>query len=90
MRAIHARVEGLVQGVGFRYYTARVAMTLELAGWVRNLGDGSVEVWAQGPVGAVGEIVAFLEVGPAGASVTRCMVEDAPADPTYEKFEVRF
>lgn len=90
MRAIHARVQGVVQGVGFRYYTARVAMALELTGWVRNLDDGSVEVSAQGPGDAVAEFVAFLEVGPAGASVTGCLVEDVATDPNYQNFEVRF
>ena len=37
-----------MQGVGFRHWTARTALSLGLTGWVRNLPDGSVEVQAQG------------------------------------------
>ncbi len=44
----HFLVEGRVQGVGFRHWTARTALSLGLTGWVRNLPDGSVEVQAQG------------------------------------------
>ena len=44
-----ARVEGLVQGVGFRWFAQRVAGELGLAGSATNLPDGSVEVVAEGP-----------------------------------------
>ncbi|HYU48296.1 MAG TPA: acylphosphatase, partial [Terriglobales bacterium] len=50
-RAIHARrflVRGRVQGVGFRWFVEREAQILQIAGWVRNNPDGSVEVLAQG------------------------------------------
>ena len=90
MRAISVRVDGLVQGVGFRYRTARVARALDLVGWVRNRSDGSVAVWAQGSVDAVDEIVAFLEVGPEGAAVSRCLVDEVATDPTFTTFEVRY
>lgn len=44
--AIHAIVQGDVQGVGFRYTTQRVANQLGVVGSVRNLPDGSVEIYA--------------------------------------------
>ena len=44
-----ARVTGMVQGVGFRYWTARKADELGLTGSVRNDDDGSVAVVAEGP-----------------------------------------
>ncbi len=42
------RIYGQVQGVGFRFFTRRKAIQLNLTGSVRNLADGSVEVVAQG------------------------------------------
>ena len=46
----HILFEGDVQFVGFRYTARLLARKLALAGWVRNLPDGRVEVEAQGPV----------------------------------------
>lgn len=40
--AIDARVQGMVQGVGFRYWTMGKAQELGLTGWVRNEADGDV------------------------------------------------
>jgi acylphosphatase len=39
---------GHVQGVGFRYKTLQIAKEFELSGFVRNLGDGRVELQAEG------------------------------------------
>ena len=47
-KAVVARVTGIVQGVGFRYATVDEARRLRLTGWVRNTGDGAVEVLAEG------------------------------------------
>jgi acylphosphatase len=47
---------GDVQGVGFRYTTQQLAADLPVAGFVRNLQDGSVELVAEGTVEAVDEL----------------------------------
>jgi len=58
MEEIHVIVRGKVQGVGFRAKVKRVADLLDLSGQVRNLTDGSVEIYAQG----TSEVLeAFLE-----------------------------
>ena len=44
----YIHVDGIVQGVGFRWFASRAAADCHLTGWVRNLGDGSVELEAQG------------------------------------------
>jgi acylphosphatase len=65
----HIIVRGMVQGVGFRWFTAREAQKLGLAGFVRNLAEGSVEVEAEGERGAVEGLIALLKVGPRAADV---------------------
>ncbi|MBG3876516.1 acylphosphatase [Desulfovibrio oxamicus] len=64
------RVTGRVQGVGFRSWTGRTARALGLAGWVRNLPDGSVELEAQGPVERMDALREALWKGPVFARVT--------------------
>jgi acylphosphatase len=64
-----AVVEGLVQGVGFRYATVRQARALGLTGTVRNLEDGRVEVVAEGEEEKLARLRAWLSRGPAGAHV---------------------
>jgi len=83
------RVEGRVQGVGFRAWTRAVATELGVRGWVSNRYDGSVEVHAAGSVDVVEELTRRLQTGPRGASVTRVSVE-GPAQRLPEAgFEVR-
>lgn len=48
MRRVHLRFKGEVQGVGFRWTSQRVANSLGLTGWVKNIWDGSVEMELQG------------------------------------------
>ena len=66
----HVRIQGRVQGVGYRYWAATTADRLGLAGWVRNLTDGSVEALVHGPAAAVAEFVMACQAGPSHARVT--------------------
>ena len=70
MPAAHFKVVGRVQGVGFRWFTRVVARRLQLAGWVKNLPDGSVEVAASGREEKLEELRRLLEKGPDGAVVS--------------------
>jgi acylphosphatase len=68
MRAI---VKGIVQGVGFRYFTVYQAQRIGgITGYVRNLRDGSVEVVAEGEREKLEQLLAQLRKGPTGAHVT--------------------
>ena len=71
MPSLHAVVLGDVQGVGFRYFVQRRAEEMGLAGWVRNLPDGSVEVVAEGSRAALGRLLELLGKGPGIAGVDR-------------------
>ena len=70
MNARRVRIEGVVQGVGYRAWMVRTANRMGVAGWVRNRGDGTVEAWVDGEVGAVEELLRACRRGPSGASVT--------------------
>lgn len=68
MRAI---VKGIVQGVGFRYFTVYQAQRIGgVTGYVRNLRDGNVEVVAEGEKDKLEQLLAQLQKGPRGARVT--------------------
>jgi acylphosphatase len=62
-------VRGRVQGVGFRWFVREHARTLKLAGWVKNLPDGMVELEVEGPAHKVAELMALVAEGPDGAVV---------------------
>jgi acylphosphatase len=75
--AFHARVQGRVQGVGFRYSAIREAQRHGLTGWVRNTRDGEVEVWAEGALDKLAEFSAWLRQGPRSSRVDRVITEEA-------------
>ena len=66
---IRITVSGVVQGVGFRYFTYRVASKLSLTGYVQNKKDGSVEVLAEGDRALLLKFVEELRIGPSGSTV---------------------
>lgn len=67
---VHARVRGRVQGVYFRASTQSEAQRLELAGWVRNRRDGTVELVAEGPPDSLDALMRWVAVGPPLSTVT--------------------
>ena len=68
---LHATIEGLVQGVGFRYFVLRSAQANNLTGWVRNRHDGRVEVMAQGELAHLNRLLADLRTGPLSSQVEK-------------------
>jgi acylphosphatase len=89
MPALHAVVGGRVQGVGFRYYVHRCARELGLKGWVQNLADGTVEVWAEGPAAALDSLLEALRRGPMGSRVTGVHADHPEREQGYAEFAVR-
>ena len=92
--SVHMRVQGLVQGVGFRWYVARHAQALGLRGYVANLYDGTVDIEATGDRSLLEQLIREVKVGPRSAHVTDLHLEwrdpppeEATTQPT--RFEIR-
>ena len=75
-RCVRVRIEGLVQGVGYRAWVERTAIGLGLDGWVRNRRDGGVEAVFGGARADVDVILAGCHQGPRGAEVSMVKVLD--------------
>ncbi|MFQ3619666.1 MAG: acylphosphatase [Spirochaetales bacterium] len=89
-KAVRLRVFGRVQGVGFRYWTCRLAQRLGVTGWVRNERDGSVSVEAEGPEDTVDRLVKSVRQGPPGARVDRVEITSLTPKGVYRDFTVEF
>jgi acylphosphatase len=89
VQRFRAIIRGRVQGVGFRATAMDEARRLQLAGWVRNRLDGTVEVDAEGPDEDCRALLAFLRQGPRGARVLGVDVEWQPALGATPPFQMR-
>ena len=89
-RAVHLRVGGRVQGVGFRYFVQQEASLHGVKGYVRNLSDGDVEAVAEGPRDAIERFVEAIRRGPRSSIVDRLERRDGEATGAFERFEIRF
>jgi acylphosphatase len=83
-------VEGLVQGVGFRYSTLRLAARLGLTGYVMNLPDGSVEVVAEGDPARLDQLKGWLQKGPPGAWIRKVKLQELPPSGAYREFSIEY
>lgn len=82
-------VRGRVQGVGFRDFAQRAASDLSLNGYVKNLDDGRVEVYAAGPRHLLDDLAGLLWKGPRWSDVRG--VEEREAEVLeYIGFHIRF
>lgn len=86
---LHARVEGRVQGVGYRAFVVQKAQELGLKGWARNRWDGSVEVLAEGKRETLERLLTALRAGPRMSHVTDVQVEWGEATGEFHYFYVR-
>ena len=83
-------VEGAVQGVGYREFTRRAALRLNVSGWVRNRYDGAVEALIRGSPAAVDALIAEMRRGPRFAMVERLsLIEHNEADEDSGTFMIR-
>jgi len=87
---LHATVSGRVQGVFFRAFVERQAAVLGLAGYVRNLPDGGVEVVAEGERLNLEKLLEYLRVGPPRARVERVDTHWQAYSGAFKNFRVRY
>ena len=85
---IHMVVEGLVQGVGFRWFVEGEARSLGIAGWVRNTHDGNVEVLASGSREQLSALRSKLREGPRAARVDAVDEMDAQPERDMKTFRI--
>src|ERR1700722_5899845 len=88
MQARRFVVRGRVQGVGFRWFVEREAHTLDIAGWVRNNHDGSVEVLAQGSRDQLSGLLSRLREGPRAARVDDVAESEAQPKDGLNSFRI--
>lgn len=86
---LHAYLSGRVQGVGMRDFVWRTANSLGLAGFVRNLPDGRVEVLAEGDPEVLEELLGQLQQPPVG-QVTRVASTWEAAGGQYRGFNINY
>lgn len=86
--AFHAIVHGMVQGVGFRYWARGIAAGLHLTGWVRNLDDGTVEIYCEGGRKPLDDFALLLKKGPPGARVEHVDLGPRKPQGVYNRFSI--
>ena len=89
--SLHLRVSGLVQGVGFRFYTINRASAYGVTGWVKNLYDGSVEIEAEGTRDRLVPFLKEIRIGPRSTHIRGVTEEwNEIVFPRYKGFTVGY
>ena len=87
--ARHLVIRGRVQGVGYRYFIYNIADNLGLTGYAKNLFNGDVEIYAEGNLELLKELVKKAKEGPSGAHVEKMNTEWLEFKNKYSNFETK-
>ncbi len=88
-RRLHVFYSGMVQGVGFRYTAEDIALGMGIAGWVRNLRDGKVEILAEAEEKILKNFLSKLN-GEMGRCIRETDVDWSEPTGEFSGFEIRF
>ena len=89
--ALHLTVSGRVQGVGFRFFTQGIARTFGITGWVKNLVDGNVEIYAEGEEQDIAKFFQQAKKGPSLGTVIDTEAEwNKIAEKKYNDFSITY
>ena len=83
-------ISGKVQGVGYRYFTVKQADRFGLTGFVKNLPDGRVFVFAEGEKEIIQQFKTDLEKGPRFSRVENVEINFSEYKSKYKKFLVDY
>ncbi len=83
-------VRGRVQGVGYRFFTEKLAATLGVKGWSMNMPDGTVMLDIEADKKAADKFIGELRKGPSMARVTDVSVSWKPCEGRFSSFFIKF
>jgi acylphosphatase len=83
-------VQGVVQGVGYRFFVLNQARLYDVKGFVKNMPDGTVQVVAEGKKGMVKDFIERLRIGPLSAHVTGVDVKWNEKDSGFTEFRLQY
>ena len=89
-KRVHVWIEGRVQGVFFRAFTRDTAISLGVAGWVRNLPDGRVEAVIEGDADRVDRMLQWCYQGSPYSQVDHVEVREEAYHAEHDGFEIRY
>ena len=87
---VHLTIEGRVQGVGFRYFSQRAAISSNLTGFVRNLSDGNVEIVLEGENQNINHFINSIRHDHPYARVLNINQNELPFTGNFESFQIKY
>lgn len=87
---VSATVQGRVQGVFFRVFVEKHALSLDLTGYVKNIPGGQVQVLAEGEKGRLERLLQLLHQGPPGAKVESVNFHWEEYKGNFKDFTIRY
>ncbi len=85
---LYVKIEGRVQGVGFRFFVKEHAQKLNLVGWVRNTFEGNVEAYAEGEKEKLEQWLTFLHQGPRSSFVIKIDHDWKNPEGKFKSFQI--
>ncbi len=90
MRRLEAYISGVVQGVGFRYFTRKMAKESGVTGFVMNLSDGKVFLVAEGSDEQLEKFLSTIRQGPLHAIVKKVDTVQKEGTGEFSNFTIKY
>ncbi|KRM13223.1 acylphosphatase [Paucilactobacillus suebicus] len=89
MKSVQINVQGIVQGVGFRWSVSKEARDLAIVGLISNLSDGTVYIEAQGSAEHIDQLIDFIKKGPTPFAKIYHMDVNTQQIKKYKRFYIK-